>query len=151
MTGKLSPVGRATPQVLFTATLTVETRGAGFIDITRDVGAFLHECKAADGALTVFLRHTSASLTIQENADPDVQTDLLAALDRLAPQNAGYVHDTEGPDDMPAHIKAMLTGVSLNIPVRHGAAMLGTWQGIYLVEHRGAPHRREIALQYLGC
>jgi secondary thiamine-phosphate synthase enzyme len=146
----LSPIHRAAPQALFTATLTVETRGIGFIDITRDVNAFLHECKAADGALTVFLRHTSASLTIQENADPDVQTDLLAALDRLAPPNAGYVHDTEGPDDMPAHIKAMLTGVSLNVPVREGAAVLGTWQGIYLIEHRGAPHRREIVLQYLG-
>lgn len=146
----LSSISRATPQALFTATLIVETRGVGFIDITRDIGAFLHECKAADGALTLFLRHTSASLTIQENADPDVQTDLLAALDRLAPQNAGYVHDTEGPDDMPAHIKAMLTGVSLNIPVQQGAVVLGTWQGIYLIEHRRAPHRREIVLQFLG-
>jgi secondary thiamine-phosphate synthase enzyme len=146
----LSPISRVTPQALSTATLTVETRGIDFIDITRDVNAFLRECRAADGALTVFLRHTSASLTIQENADPDVQTDLLAALDRLAPQSAGYVHDTEGPDDMPAHIKAMLTGVSLNIPVQRGALMLGTWQGIYLIEHRRAPHRREIVLQYLG-
>jgi secondary thiamine-phosphate synthase enzyme len=146
----LSPISRAVPQALSTATLTVETRGIGFIDITRDVNAFLRECKATDGALTVFLRHTSASLTIQENADPDVQTDLLAALDRFAPQNAGYVHDTEGPDDMPAHIKAMLTDVSLTIPVRDGAAVLGTWQGIYLIEHRRAPHRREIVLQFLG-
>jgi secondary thiamine-phosphate synthase enzyme len=146
----LSPVARAALQALFTATLTVETRGLGFIDITRDVNAFLHECKAVDGALTLFLRHTSASLTIQENADPDVQTDLLAALDRLAPQNAGYVHDTEGPDDMPAHIKAMLTGVSLSIPVQRGVPMLGTWQGIYLIEHRHAPHRREIVLQFIG-
>ncbi len=150
MTTKLSPISRTTPQALFTTTLTVETRGAGFIDITRDVNAFLRECNAGDGALTVFLRHTSASLTIQENADPDVQVDLLAALDRLAPQNAGYVHDTEGPDDMPAHIMAMLTGVSLNIPVRQGTAALGTWQGIYLIEHRHAPHRREIVLQFLG-
>jgi secondary thiamine-phosphate synthase enzyme len=146
----LSPVSRATPQTIFTATLTVETRGIGFIDITRDVKTFLHECGAADGALTVFLRHTSASLTIQENADPDVQTDLLTALDRFAPQDAGYVHDTEGPDDMPAHIKAMLTGVSLNIPVRGGSPVLGTWQGIYLIEHRRAPHRRQIVLQFLG-
>lgn len=147
----LSPISRAAPQALFTATLTIETRGVGFIDITRDVTAFLRECKASDGALTVFLRHTSASLTIQENADPDVQTDLLTALDRFAPQNAGYVHDTEGPDDMPAHIKAMLTGVSLNIPVRKGATALGTWQGIYLIEHRHAPHRRELVLQFLGA
>jgi secondary thiamine-phosphate synthase enzyme len=150
VTAKLSSIARIAPQTLFTATLTVETQGAGFIDITRDVNAFLRACKAGDGALTVFLRHTSASLTIQENADPDVQIDLLAALDRLAPQNAGYVHDTEGPDDMPAHIMAMLTGVSLNIPVRQGAAALGTWQGIYLIEHRHAPHRREIVLQFLG-
>ena len=147
----LSPISRATPQALFTATLTVETRGVGFVDISRDVNAFLRDCKAADGALTVFLRHTSASLTIQENADPDVQVDLLTALDRLAPQNAGYIHDTEGPDDMPAHIKAMLTGVSLNIPVQQGKAALGTWQGIYLIEHRRAPHRREIVLQFLGA
>jgi secondary thiamine-phosphate synthase enzyme len=150
VTAKLSSIARIVPQALFTTTLTVETRGAGFIHITRDVNAFLRACKAGDGALTVFLRHTSASLTIQENADPDVQIDLLAALDRLAPQNAGYVHDTEGPDDMPAHIKAMLTGVSLNIPVRQGTAALGTWQGIYLIEHRRAPHRREIVLQFLG-
>jgi secondary thiamine-phosphate synthase enzyme len=146
----LSSIGRVAPQSLFTATLTVETRGIGFTDITRDVNAFLRECKAADGALTVFLRHTSASLTIQENADPDVQADLLTALDRLAPQNAGWVHDAEGSDDMPAHIKAMLTGVSLSVPVRAGAALLGTWQGIYLIEHRRAPHRREIVLQFLG-
>jgi secondary thiamine-phosphate synthase enzyme len=147
---RLSSITRATPQALFTATLTVETRGIGFVDIGRDVKAFLHECKAGEGALTVFLRHTSASLTIQENADPDVQTDLIAALDRFAPQNASYVHDTEGPDDMPAHIKAMLTGVSLAIPVRQGSPMLGTWQGIYLIEHRRAPHRREIVLQFIG-
>ena len=150
MTSKFSAISRTVPRTIFTAALTIETRGVGFIDITRDVNAFLRECKAADGALTVFLRHTSASLTIQENADPDVQVDLLTALDRFAPQNAGYVHDTEGPDDMPAHIKAMLTGVSLNIPVRDGSAVLGTWQGIYLIEHRRAPHRREIVLQFLG-
>jgi secondary thiamine-phosphate synthase enzyme len=146
----LSPISRATLQTIFSATLAVETRGGGFIDITRDVKAFLRECKATDGVLTIFLRHTSASLTIQENADPDVQTDLLTALDRFAPQNAGYVHDTEGPDDMPAHIKTMLTDVSLTIPVHEGAPMLGTWQGIYLIEHRRAPHRREIVLQFLG-
>jgi secondary thiamine-phosphate synthase enzyme len=146
----LSPISRAAPRAILTATLTVETRGPGFTDITRDVNAFLREGKAGDGALTVFLRHTSASLTIQENADPDVQSDLLTALDRFAPQDGRYVHDTEGPDDMPAHIKAMLTGVSLNIPVQGGAAALGTWQGIYLIEHRRAPHRREIVLQFLG-
>ena len=147
---RLSSITRATPQALFTATLTVETRGIGFIDIGRDVKAFLDECKAGEGALTVFLRHTSASLTIQENADPSVLQDLTTALSRLAPENAGWVHDTEGPDDMPAHIKTMLTSVALQVPVLNGEMALGTWQGIYLVEHRARPHRREIVLQFLG-
>ena len=114
------------------------------------MSAFLKDGKAGEGMLTVFLRHTSASLTIQENADPDVQTDLLDALNRMAPENAGWVHDTEGPDDMPAHVKAMLTGVSLTIPVKGGKPQLGTWQGIYLIEHRRAPHEREIVLQFVG-
>jgi secondary thiamine-phosphate synthase enzyme len=100
--------------------------------------------------LLVFLRHTSASLTIQENADPDVQSDLTDALDRLAPEIAPWVHDAEGPDDMPAHVKAMLNGVSLNIPVLNGALALGTWQGIYLVEHRRKPHMREVIFQFVG-
>jgi secondary thiamine-phosphate synthase enzyme len=98
----------------------------------------------------VFIRHTSASLVIQENADPDVRTDLGTALARLAPTNAGWVHDTEGADDMPAHVKTMLTGVSLHIPVRVGALELGSWQGIYVAEHRARPHRREVVLQYIG-
>ncbi|MGI8524860.1 MAG: secondary thiamine-phosphate synthase enzyme YjbQ [Pseudolabrys sp.] len=132
------------------ATLTVATKGAGFTDITRDAAYFLRESYAGDGALLLYLRHTSASLVIQENADPDVQTDLMTALARLAPENAGWVHDTEGPDDMPAHIKAMLIGASLYVPVAGGKAMLGTWQGIYLVEHRAAPHAREIVLQFIG-
>ena len=150
MTTRLSPIARTAPQVLLTATLTVETKGVGFTDISRDVVAFLRECRASHGLLTVFLRHTSASLTIQENADPDVQVDLIDALNRLAPEHAGYVHDTEGPDDMPAHIKAMLTGVSLSVPVKDGTAKLGTWQGIYLIEHRRAPHTREVVLQFIG-
>jgi len=87
---------------------------------------------------------------IQENADPDVRTDLATALDRLAPADAGWVHDVEGPDDMPAHVKAMLTGVSLSVPVSDGALALGTWQGIYVAEHRARPHRREIVLQFVG-
>jgi secondary thiamine-phosphate synthase enzyme len=147
---RLSVVERAAPQALATATLTVETGGIGFTEITRDAAGFLRECKAAQGALTLFLRHTSASLTIQENADPDVQTDLIDALKRLAPEHAGYVHDSEGPDDMPAHIKAMLTGVSLTIPVKDRKALLGTWQGIYVIEHRSAPHTREVVLQFIG-
>jgi secondary thiamine-phosphate synthase enzyme len=150
VTTRISGIERAAPQALLTATLTVETQGAGFIEVTRDVVGFLRECRASQGLLTVFLRHTSASLTIQENADPDVQTDLIDALKRLAPEHAGYIHDTEGPDDMPAHIKAMLTGVSLSIPVKGGVAKLGTWQGIYLIEHRRAPHSRELVLQFIG-
>ena len=150
MAGRLSSIDRVAPQSLLSASLTLQTHGQGFTDISRDVSAFLRDGKAADGILTVFLRHTSASLTIQENADPDVQTDLLDALNRMAPENAGWVHDTEGPDDMPAHVKAMLTGVSLTIPVKGGKALLGTWQGIYLIEHRRAPHTREIVLQFVG-
>ena len=150
MSGRLSPITRVTPQALLTATISMRTSGIGFIDISRDAADFLREANAADGALTVFLRHTSASLTIQENADPDVQTDLTDALNRLAPEHAGYIHDTEGPDDMPAHIKAMLTGLSLTIPVTDGKAALGTWQGLYLIEHRRAPHTREVVLQFIG-
>jgi secondary thiamine-phosphate synthase enzyme len=100
--------------------------------------------------VTLFIRHTSASLTIQENADPSVLADLTTALDRLAPENAGWTHDTEGPDDMPAHVKTMLTGASLHVPVLNGELALGTWQAIYLIEHRSRPHRREIVLQFIG-
>ena len=100
--------------------------------------------------MTLFIRHTSASLTIQENADPTVLVDLTTALNRLAPENAGWRHDTEGPDDMPAHIKTMLTATSLHVPVLRGALALGTWQAIYLVEHRARPHRREVVLQFIG-
>jgi secondary thiamine-phosphate synthase enzyme len=102
------------------------------------------------GLLTVFVQHTSASLTIQENADPDVQADLLDALAGLAPENAGYRHTVEGPDDMPAHIKALLTQTSLSIPVAAAAPLLGTWQAVYLIEHRTAPHRRDISLMFVG-
>ena len=130
--------------------LSVETRGAGFTDITREVAKFLREAGAREGGVTLFIRHTSASLTIQENADPSVLQDLTTALNRLAPENAGWVHDTEGPDDMPAHIKTMLTSVSLQIPVLNGEMALGTWQGIYVAEHRARPHRREIVLQFTG-
>ena len=101
--------------------------------------------------MTLFIRHTSASLTIQENADPTVLVDLTTALNRLAPENAGWRHDTEGPDDMPAHIKTMLTATSLHVPVLGGALALGTWQAIYLVEHRARPHRREVVLQFIGA
>ena len=131
-------------------TLGVATKGPGFIEITEEARRFVADAQAREGVLLCFVRHSSASLTIQENADPDVQTDLMTALDRLAPQNAGWVHDAEGPDDMPAHVRTMLTGVSLHIPVICGELALGTWQGLYLVEHRARPHRREIVLQFIG-
>jgi secondary thiamine-phosphate synthase enzyme len=146
---------RSTPSTVNATTivsslLSVETRGTGFVDITGEVAKFLREARAREGAVTLFIRHTSASLTIQENADPSVLRDLTTALNRLAPENAGWVHDTEGPDDMPAHIKTMLTATSLQIPVLNGEMALGTWQGIYVAEHRARPHRREIVLQFMG-
>jgi secondary thiamine-phosphate synthase enzyme len=128
----------------------IETSGTDFTDLTRDVSAFVREAGAREGAVTLFIRHTSASLTIQENADPSVLADLTTALARLAPENAGWTHDTEGPDDMPAHVKTMLTGASLQVPVLNGELALGTWQAIYLIEHRARPHRREIVLQFIG-
>ena len=150
MVWKLSPITEVTPQLIATATLRVETPGAGFTEITADAKAFIAQAHAGEGTLLVYLRHTSASLTIQENADPDVQTDLVTALDRLAPEHAPWVHDVEGPDDMPAHVKAMLNGVSLHIPVTGGKLALGTWQGIYLAEHRRKPHSREVIFQFIG-
>ena len=123
----------------------------GFIDITDEVRDFLAEAKAVSGVATLYLRHTSASLTIQENADPDVLRDLITALRRLAPADGGWRHTTEGPDDMPAHIKTMLTASSLQIPVIRGDLMLGTWQAVYLVEHRAKPHKRELVMQFVGA
>jgi secondary thiamine-phosphate synthase enzyme len=130
--------------------LTVQTPGAGFIDLTREIAKFVDDASAKEGAVTLFIRHTSASLTIQENADPSVLDDLMTALDRLAPEDAGWTHDTEGPDDMPAHVKTMLTAASLQIPVLNGRLALGKWQAVYLIEHRTRPHRREIVLQFAG-
>ena len=150
MPGKLSAITETAPQLIASATLRVDTPGAGFTEITGNAASFLTRCGAGDGVLLLYLRHTSASLTIQENADPDVQTDLVTALDRLAPEDAPWVHDVEGPDDMPAHVKAMLNGVSLHVPVSGGRLSLGTWQGIYLAEHRSKPHAREVLLQFVG-
>jgi len=140
-----------TATTIVSSLLTAQTSGAGFTDLTAEVAKFVREVHAREGAVTLFIRHTSASLTIQENADPTVLVDLTTALNRLAPENAGWRHDTEGPDDMPAHIKTMLTATSLHIPVLQGALALGTWQAIYLVEHRARPHRREIVLQFIGA
>jgi secondary thiamine-phosphate synthase enzyme len=128
----------------------VETKGPGFTDLTQRIGAWLAAVGAADGLITVYTRHTSASLTIQENADPDVLRDLMDALERAAPRAGRYRHDAEGPDDMPAHIKTMLTSVSLGVPVLQGRALLGTWQAIYLIEHRDGPHAREVVLHFVG-
>lgn len=119
--------------------------------MTAEIAGFVKDASAIGGMLMLFIRHTSASLTIQENADPSVLKDLTAALDRLAPENAGWSHDAEGPDDMPAHVKTMLTATSLHIPIVNGELMLGTWQAIYLIEHRLRPHRREIVLQFAGA
>jgi secondary thiamine-phosphate synthase enzyme len=147
---RLTPISSVAPQLIVTAELSVATGGEDLIDITRETARFIAESEAGDGALFIYLRHTSASLLIQENADPDVRRDLVTALRRLAPEGAGWIHDTEGPDDMPAHVKAMLTGVSLHIPVVRGRLALGTWQGIYVAEHRRAPHQRALVLQFLG-
>ncbi len=145
-----SAIMRLAPELLASTTLVVETGGAGFTEITPDAAGFVAEAGGRDGVLLMFMRHTSASLVIQENADPDVQTDLTTALARVAPADAGWVHDVEGPDDMPAHVKTMLTGVSLHVPVAAGKLALGTWQGIYVAEHRARPHRREVVLQFIG-
>ena len=150
MSTRLSPIVSVAPEIIATAKILVETRGEGFTDITSDVARFIADANAKDGALLLFMRHTSASLVIQENADPDVRTDLTSALNRIAPADAGWFHDVEGPDDMPAHVKTMLTAVSLHVPVLDGALALGTWQGVYLAEHRARPHRREIMLQFIG-
>jgi secondary thiamine-phosphate synthase enzyme len=131
--------------------LTVTTRGRGLAEITASISGWVAEQRIETGLLTLFCRHTSASLLIQENADPDVRTDLEAYFERVAPEQAGlYVHDAEGPDDMPGHIRAALTQIQLSIPVLSGSLALGTWQGVYLFEHRRAPHRRDVVLHLIG-
>ena len=145
-----TPLSTVAATTIVSSQLAVQTPGAGFTDLTAEVAKFVREAGAREGAVTLFIRHTSASLTIQENADPAVLDDLTRLLDRLAPENAGWSHDTEGPDDMPAHIKTMLTASSLQIPVLDSELALGTWQAIYLIEHRRRPHRREIVLQFAG-
>lgn len=133
--------------------LTLSTRGPACHEITGQIAAWLRDIGARDGVLTAFVQHTSCSLLVQENADPDVQHDLLAWLDRIAPPAdhpaMGYLrHRDEGPDDMPAHLKAAILPASLTIPVEAGRMRLGRWQGVYLVEHRTAPHRRQVALTF---
>ena len=131
--------------------LAIPTRGRGFYELTREVEAWVDENEFKDGLLTLHLRHTSASLLIQENADPDVRRDLEAFFQRLAPDGDPlFIHTTEGDDDMPAHVRTALTAVNLSIPVRAGRPVLGTWQGIYLWEHRTRPHSRRVVLHFVG-
>ncbi len=129
----------------------VQTSGQNLYEITHHVASFVAEAGIDTGQVTVFCRHTSSSLTIQENADPDVKTDLEGFFRRLVPENMKWLtHTLEGPDDMPAHIKSTLTDTSLAIPVANGAMVLGTWQGIYLFEHRSRPHLRQVVLHIFG-
>lgn len=130
--------------------MSVQTNGKGLVAITGELNAWLHAQSASDGLLTLFIRHTSASLTIQENTDPDVLADLTDAFDRIAPESVRYRHSLEGPDDMPAHVKTVVSGVSLQVPVRGGRLDLGTWQAVYVFEHRAFPHTRSISIHYLG-
>jgi secondary thiamine-phosphate synthase enzyme len=130
--------------------VTVPTRGPGLYEFTDAVKDFVREAKIADGLLTCFIRHTSASLLVQENADPDVQKDLQDFFAHLATNGIDYRHSAEGPDDMPSHIRSALTQTSIGIPLHKGRLALGTWQGIYVFEHRDAPHRREVTLHLLG-
>jgi secondary thiamine-phosphate synthase enzyme len=129
----------------------LRTRGPGLYMFTADTEAFVAESQIGEGLLTCFMRHTSASLVIQENADPDVLRDLASFMERLVSRDEHlYRHTAEGPDDMPSHIRSMLTQTSLSIPVRGGKMILGTWQGLYLFEHRDVPHHREIVLHIVG-
>jgi secondary thiamine-phosphate synthase enzyme len=130
--------------------LTIATDGQGLVEVTDPVRRWVASQGIGTGLLTIWCRHTSAPLIVQENADPDVRADLEAFFHRLVPENAGYRHQDEGPDDMPAHVKAALTQTHLSIPVDGGKPVLGTWQGIYLFEHRSAPHRRELVLHLIG-
>lgn len=131
--------------------LQVETRGRGLVEVTRQIVGWVEAEGMSQGLLTAFCRHTSASLLIQENAAPAVRRDLEAFFEQIAPEHADrYEHDDEGPDDMPAHLRTALTGVNLSIPIIGGRLQLGTWQGVYLFEHRRIPHRREIALHLIG-
>lgn len=134
-----------------TGSLTIETRRQGLVEVTREVTFWVAGQEMGEGLLTVFCRHTSASLLIQENAAPEVRSDLEAWIARIAPEDpSAYAHDDEGLDDMPAHLRTLLTGVQLSIPLVDGRLALGTWQGIYLFEHRRRPHRRELALHLIG-
>ena len=130
--------------------LEISTRGQGLYEFTSSLSEWVSQQEIETGLLTVFCRHTSVSLLIQENADPTVRVDIKNYFDRLAPESAAYIHNYEGDDDMPAHLKTALTSVQLSIPVMNGRMALGTWQGVYLFEHRAQRHRREIVLHLIG-
>jgi secondary thiamine-phosphate synthase enzyme len=130
--------------------LTIDTTRQGLVDVTDPIARWTRDQRMTEGLLTVFCQHTSASLLIQENAAPEVRSDLEAYFDRIAPESREYEHDDEGPDDMPAHLRTALTQVQLSIPMIDGRLALGTWQGIYLFEHRRRPHRRTMALHLFG-
>jgi secondary thiamine-phosphate synthase enzyme len=129
--------------------LTIDTPGRACVDITERVAAILAQSDFNSGVAHLFIQHTSASLTIQENADPDVRRDLLSWLDRIAPENGPYIHTSEGPDDMPAHIKSAITSTSLSVPFENGRLLTGTWQGVYVIEHRRRPHQRQVVVTLL--
>lgn len=131
--------------------LSVTTNGQDLVEITDEIRRWVAAQRIDSGLLTIWCRHTSASLLVQENADPDVRADLLQFFRRIVPEHAAYRHSAEGPDDMPAHIKAALTQTQLSIPVQHARPVLGTWQGIYLFEHRSASQQRELVLHLLGA
>jgi len=133
-----------------TTILTIDTTRQGLVDVTDQIARWTRDQRIFEGLLTVFCRHTSASLLIQENAAPEVRSDLEAYFARIAPESREYEHDDEGPDDMPAHLRTALTQVQLSIPLIDGRLALGTWQGIYLFEHRRRPHRRTLALHLIG-
>lgn len=133
-----------------TTILTIDTTRQGLVDVTDKIARWARDQRISEGLLTIFCRHTSASLLIQENAAPEVRTDLEAYFARIAPESREYEHDDEGPDDMPAHLRTALTQVQLSIPLIEGRLALGTWQGIYLFEHRRRPHRRTLALHVIG-
>ncbi|GAN53297.1 secondary thiamine-phosphate synthase enzyme YjbQ [Tanticharoenia sakaeratensis] len=130
--------------------LTIETRGKGLYMFTSGIEGFVAESGISAGLLTLWCLHTSASLTVQENADPTVRKDVAAFFDELVPEDRTYIHDDEGPDDMPAHLRSMLTNTQLSIPVHGGRPTLGMWQGVYLFEHRRQPHRRTVILHLIG-
>ncbi|WFL78146.1 secondary thiamine-phosphate synthase enzyme YjbQ [Altererythrobacter arenosus] len=133
-----------------TTILSLRTEGPGLVEVTQGVADWIAETGIGEGLLTALCRHTSASLMINENAAPAVKRDMVRWLDAMAPQGSHYEHDDEGPDDMPAHLKSALTGANLSVPVAGGRMLLGTWQGLYLVEHRTRPHTREVALHLIG-